>query len=373
MSFFFCNRLRRDHTQFREFVDAVTWRANAVKLRAPDHIRTPQCCTPCWLSSALHSVRCRLVCECLDMCTTNDPHETVNAQICARRALANERLEDTWWDTRMDVTTSSDSSSSRTSQELTHASEEGFAQMCVDWFCQSNRGADLSGQLRGRPHSAMMATGRCAEEKLSYIARAATELKSTAEGLDKKKTYELSDGNIISVGDDRFRCPEVSLQPRFISVEASGIQDMSLLSDVDIRKDLFADVVMYHHDSRERRTRDGGVECVGTTNDVFKVVSPPVRRSSVRIGGSVLSALRTFQQIVISKGEYNESDVPRAHDADHVRDVQRAHHVRGDPGLTRAHDADLVRDVQRAHHVRGDPGCFVSARFETHDGYRDER
>ena len=38
----------------------------------------------------------------------------------------------------------------------------------------------------------------------------------------------------------------------------------------------------------------------------------------------------------------------------------------------RAHGADHVRDVQRARHERGDPGRTVSfRRFETHDGHRD--
>ena len=30
-----------------------------------------------------------------------------------------------------------------------------------------------------------------------------------------------------------------------------------------------------------------------------------------------------------------------------------------------------ARDVQRARHVRGDPGRIVSVRFETHDVHRD--
>ena len=38
------------------------------------------------------------------------------------------------------------------------------------------------------------------------------------------------------------------------------------------------------------------------------------------------------------------------------------------PGV---HDAVHVRDVQRARQVRGDPGWFVSVSFETHNGHRD--
>ena len=40
--------------------------------------------------------------------------------------------------------------------------------------------------------------------------------------------------------------------------------------DVDIRKDLSDNVVMHCHDPRDRRTRDEGVDCVGTTNDVLR-------------------------------------------------------------------------------------------------------
>ena len=39
-----------------------------------------------------------------------------------------------------------------------------------------------------------------------------------------------------------------------------------------------------------------GVDCVGTSNDVFEVVSSPVRRYSVRIGGSVLPSVPSSLQ-----------------------------------------------------------------------------
>ncbi len=38
-----------------------------------------------------------------------------------------------------------------------------------------------------------------------------------------------------------------------------------------------------------------------------QVVAPPERKYSVWIGGSILSSLSTFQQMWISKGEYDES------------------------------------------------------------------
>ena len=69
--------------------------------------------------------------------------------------------------------------------------------------------------------------GHDAKEKLCCIVPDFdTEMKEASESSDKEKTYELPDGNIITVGSERFRCPEVLFQPSFIGKEASGIHDI---------------------------------------------------------------------------------------------------------------------------------------------------
>ena len=40
-----------------------------------------------------------------------------------------------------------------------------------------------------------------------------------------EKTCKRPDGNIITFGSKRFRCPKVLFQPNFIGKEASGIND----------------------------------------------------------------------------------------------------------------------------------------------------
>jgi len=156
---------------------------------------------------------------------------------------------------------------------------------------------------------------RDVKEKLCYIAiDFDNEMKKATESSDQEKTYELPDGNIITVGSERFRCPEVLFLPSFIGKEASGIHDTSFQSimkcDVDIRKDLYANVVLSGGTTMfagigERMTKE--LSALAPSTMKIKVVAPPERKYSVWIGGSILSSLSTFQQMWISKGEYDES------------------------------------------------------------------
>merc|ERR1711988_2058847 len=65
---------------------------------------------------------------------------------------------------------------------------------------------------------------------------------------ENEKTYELPDGQVITVGNERFRCPEALFQPSLLGMEAVGAHEQVYNSimkcDVDIRRDLYGNIVM---------------------------------------------------------------------------------------------------------------------------------
>ena len=114
-------------------------------------------------------------------------------------------------------------------------------------------------------------------------------------------------------------------------MEVAGIHETTFNSimkcDIDIRKDLYANTVLsggkktnvffvvqyskyvlgtsMYPGIADRMQKE--ITALAPSTMKIKIIAPPERKYSVWIGGSILASLSTFQQMWISKQEYDEA------------------------------------------------------------------
>ncbi|PPQ64396.1 hypothetical protein CVT26_002103 [Gymnopilus dilepis] len=168
---------------------------------------------------------------------------------------------------------------------------------------------------------------RTIKEKCCYVALNPAKEEKDASG--RSEEFRLPDGNVIQLGPERFRAPEILFNPELIGQEYAGVHQVVVDSinrvDLDLRKSLFSNIVL----------SGGSTLCKGTCsvfmvmqilneitgfgdrllNEVkklalkdvrIKIYAPPERKYSTWIGGSILAGLSTFKKMWVSAEEYQE-------------------------------------------------------------------
>ncbi len=159
------------------------------------------------------------------------------------------------------------------------------------------------------------------KEKMCFVVPDFTEsIKNSKESNTYDKTYTLPDGQVMTIGNERFRCPELLFNPGLDGKEYEGIHKLTFDSiqkcDIDVRKDLYENVILSGGSTMfdglaERLEKE--LTTLAPSTMKINITAMPERKFSVWIGGSIISSLSTFQSMWIKKEEYEESGAQVVH------------------------------------------------------------
>jgi len=151
------------------------------------------------------------------------------------------------------------------------------------------------------------------KEKLCYVSQN-NQQESTSE-----KSYELPDGQVIILGNERFRCTEDLFQPNIMTERRSLhklVQKSIMKCEFAFWKDFYANIVLSggttmlpgFKDRMEKEMMD-----FGDTDTKKKIIAPPDRIYSTWIGGSIAASLSTFQTKWITRQTFQETGCSAVH------------------------------------------------------------
>lgn len=134
--------------------------------------------------------------------------------------------------------------------------------------------------------------------------------------------YQLPDGKVIQLGAQRFKTPELLFKPDLYNPimvagldKAKGVHELVYgaiqLVDSDLRREFWSNICLAGGTTmingfKERVERDLS-NIAPSKLKVTASTFPVERKFSSWIGGSILASLGTFQQMWISKAEYDEN------------------------------------------------------------------
>lgn len=140
------------------------------------------------------------------------------------------------------------------------------------------------------------------KEKLCYVALdPKKEAEAYKSSTNLNKPFELPDGNIVTLQDQQYRCPELLFNPTLIGKDFDGLHTLAFNSimkcDVDVRRELYKNIVLSGGTTMfpgivERLSKE--MSELAPPSISVKVYAPPERKFSVWIGGSILSSLASF-------------------------------------------------------------------------------
>lgn len=152
------------------------------------------------------------------------------------------------------------------------------------------------------------------KEKHGYVALDLAKEESTLKLASEHTKYKLPDGQVITLGVEQVRGPELLFRPSIIGREDNGchqlVGDAIARVDRDLRSDLYQTIILSGGGTMTRGFGDRllhELKQVAPKATKLKIYAPPNRRHSTWIGGSILAGLSTFTKMWITAEQYQEN------------------------------------------------------------------
>lgn len=155
------------------------------------------------------------------------------------------------------------------------------------------------------------------KETCGYIALD-PEKEKTKYVTEINHSYKLPDGQIIQIGDERFRAPECLFDPSLLGMQRAcpGIHQLIHTSiakvDIDYQSDLYGNIILAGGSTKfpgmeERVNRELAALLATPPMPALHVTVPTESEAVVWRGGAALSSLSSFRNYVITVEDYNDS------------------------------------------------------------------
>ena len=125
--------------------------------------------------------------------------------------------------------------------------------------------------------------------------------------------YKLPDGNILKLGSERSKAAEILFKPELIGLEYPGIHEMVVSCiqkcDIDLRKTLYSNIIVAGSTTLMSNFCERLHKQVQqlVPQDVKPVlIAPNNRQYSCWIGGGIVSSLKAFNKMWVSKKDFEE-------------------------------------------------------------------
>ena len=148
------------------------------------------------------------------------------------------------------------------------------------------------------------------KEQFGYLS---LDYKKELKNNFDTKQFTLPDGQIIALGQELFKCPEVLFNPMLIGKELPGMHELVKTTidncDITIRKDLYRNIILSggttsFKNFQERLNID--LQYITNPNVKINIISLLQQKYLVWIGGSILASIDAFSDHYITRKDWDE-------------------------------------------------------------------